>query len=117
MVKSLSGNKRIVKNTIYLYMRMVVIMAISLFTSREILRILGVGDFGIYNVVAGIIVLMFFLQTGLTNAFQRYFAYDIGKGDEDHSHCKAPRQISHSIFHALRSSSGAAPVPPCPLSQ
>ncbi len=101
MVKSLSGNKRIVKNTIYLYMRMVVIMAISLFTSREILRILGVGDFGIYNVVAGIIVLMFFLQTGLTNAFQRYFAYDIGKGDEDHLNRTFSMSVNASICIAL----------------
>ena len=58
-------------------------MAITLFTSREILRILGVDDFGIYNVVAGVVVLLAFLQTGLTSAFQRYLAYDIGRRDEE----------------------------------
>lgn len=82
-VSPISDNKRIAKNTIYLYFRMVVIMAITLFTSREILRILGVDDFGIYNVVAGVVVLLAFLQTGLTSAFQRYLAYDIGRGDEE----------------------------------
>ena len=82
MNNSITNNKRIAKNTIYLYVRMIVIMAITLFTSREILRILGVDDFGIYNVVAGVVVLFHFLQTGLTSAFQRYLAYDIGKGDE-----------------------------------
>ena len=81
MTNNISDNKKIAKNTVYLYLRMIVIMAITLFTSREILRILGVDDFGIYNVVAGVVVLLAFLQTGLTNAFQRYLSYDIGRGD------------------------------------
>ena len=82
-INTISDNKRIAKNTIFLYFRVVVIMAITLFTSREILRILGVDDFGIYNVVGGVVILLAFLQTGLTSAFQRYLAYDIGRGDEE----------------------------------
>ena len=78
---STANNKRIAKNTIILYLRMIVTMAIALFTSREVIRILGVEDFGIYNVVAGFVVLLSFLQTGLVSAAQRYLAYDIGKND------------------------------------
>ena len=51
------NTKRIAKNTILLYVRMLLMMGISFFTTREVLRILGVVDFGIYNVVAGIVVL------------------------------------------------------------
>lgn len=101
MKDSLSNNKRIAKNTIYLYMRMIVIMAITLFTSREILRILGVDDFGIYNVVAGVVVLLHFLQTGLTSAFQRYLAYDIGKGDENQLNKTFSMSVNASICIAF----------------
>lgn len=78
-----SDNKRIAKNTIFLYIRMIVIMVISLFTTREILRILGVEDYGVYNVVAGIVVLFAFLRSALIRASQRYLSYDIGIGDEN----------------------------------
>lgn len=60
---------------------MIVMMGISLFTSREILRILGVDDFGLYNVVAGIVVLFAFLNTSMVRASQRFLSYYIGKGN------------------------------------
>ena len=82
MSETIYDNKRIAKNTLFLYFRMIVMMGITLFTSREVLRILGVSDFGIYSVVAGIVVFLAFLQTGLITAYQRFMSFDIGKGDE-----------------------------------
>ena len=57
-----SNSKRIAKNTLLLYFRMILIMVVSLYTSRVILNELGVEDFGIYNLVAGVVVLFSFLR-------------------------------------------------------
>ena len=58
--------KRIAKNTIFLYVRMIITMLITLYTSRVILNVLGVEDYGVYNIIAGIVVLLAFLQTAMT---------------------------------------------------
>lgn len=79
---SSSNSKRIAKNAMFLYIRMIAMMLISLFTSREVLRILGIDDFGIYNVVAGVIILFYFFQSTLVNASQRYISYELGCGTE-----------------------------------
>jgi len=76
-------NKRVAKNTILLYIRMFIMMLISLYTSRKILEVLGENDFGIYNVVAGVIVLFSFLTTAMTNSTQRYLNYYMGVGNEE----------------------------------
>lgn len=76
------NNKRIVKNTMYLYMRMFVILIVSLYTSRVILHVLGVSDYGIYNIIAGVVVLFSFINGALTSATQRYLNFYIGKNDE-----------------------------------
>ena len=68
--------KRIAKNTIFLYVRMIITMLITLYTSRVILNVLGVEDYGVYNIIAGIVVLLAFLQTAMTNASQRYITYE-----------------------------------------
>lgn len=73
--------QRIVRNTMFLYVRMIITMLITLYTSRVILNVLGVIDYGIYNLIAGIVVLLAFLQTAMTNASQRYITYELGKGD------------------------------------
>ena len=72
----------ITKNTLYMYLRMFVMMGINLYTARVVLRVLGVEDFGIYNVVGGIVTLFFFLNGALSQATQRFIAYDIGKGNK-----------------------------------
>ena len=77
----ISSNKRIAKNTIALYIRMIVQMVIGLYTSRVILNALGVNDFGIYNVVGGIVTLFSFLGSSLSSGAQRFFAYEIGQED------------------------------------
>lgn len=78
-----SNNKRIVKNTIYLYIRMLLIMAVTLYTSRVVLDTLGVTDFGIYNAVAGIVAMMGFLNNSMANAVQRFLSYEMGKKNDD----------------------------------
>lgn len=77
-----SNNKRIAKNTLYLYMRMFVILFVSLYTSRVILHVLGTSDYGTYNIVAGVVVLFSFINGALTSATQRYLNFYIGKKDD-----------------------------------
>lgn len=73
------SNKRIAVNTIYLYLRTIVVMVVSLYTSRLILKVLGVTDMGIYNIVGGIVILMTFLQTAQTKATSRFITFELGK--------------------------------------
>ena len=80
--KSLNNNKRIAKNTFVLYIRMLLIMLVTLYTSRVILKTLGEEDFGIYNIVGGIIILFSFLNGAMVVATQRFLSYEIGRGDE-----------------------------------
>ena len=72
-------NKRVVKNSIFLAGRMVVVTLISIFTTRFLLKNLGVEDFGIYNVTLGVVALCSFLTPAFSNAIQRYFNYELGK--------------------------------------
>lgn len=74
-----SNHKRILRNTAMLYMRMLLAMAVGLYTSRVVLEVLGVEDFGTYHVVAGFIALLGFMQGAMTTATQRYFAFDLGE--------------------------------------
>lgn len=75
------NNKRIAKNTMYLYLRMLLIMGVTLYTSRVVLQVLGVEDFGIYNVVGGIVVLFTFVNNAMVTSTQRFLNYELGKGD------------------------------------
>lgn len=75
------NNKRIAKNTLLLYFRMLFMMLVSLYTSRVILRTLGVVDFGIYNVVGGVIAMLGFITGSLGAASSRYITYDLGVGN------------------------------------
>ena len=69
------NNKRIAKNTLFLYMRMLLIMGVTLYTSRVVLQVLGVEDFGIYNVVGGIVVLFTFVNNAMVTSTQRLLNY------------------------------------------
>ena len=82
MSAQLVTNKRIAKNTLVLYVRMLLLMLVSLYTSRVILEALGVEDFGIYNVVGGVVSLLGFFTSSLTNTSQRYLNLGIGLGDK-----------------------------------
>lgn len=73
------NTKRIAKNTAILYIRMLLVMAVTLYTSRVVLQILGMEDFGIYNVVGGIVSFLSFFITSLSNVSQRYLNIGLGK--------------------------------------
>lgn len=77
------NNNRIAKNTLFLYIRMAFVLVVSLYTSRVVLRTLGVEDFGVFNVVAGFVSLFSFLNTALASGIQRFYNYELGsRGDE-----------------------------------
>ena len=80
---SSTENKRIAKNTLLLYFRMLITMAVGFYTSRVILNALGVIDFGIYNVVGGIVGTLSILNGAMAGATQRWITIALGKGDED----------------------------------
>lgn len=72
---------KIAKNSLMLFVRMGVTVIVSLYTSRVVLQQLGVSDFGIYNVVGGIVSLMTFINASMTHGIQRYFNYYRAKSD------------------------------------
>ena len=77
--------KRIAKNTIFLYFRQILIMAINLYAVRVILDRLGASDYGIYTVVGGVVVLFSFLSNALVSATQRFLNYELGKKSESNA--------------------------------
>ena len=83
METNTNKNKRIARNTIYLYIRMLFVLVVNLFTSRVILRTLGVVDYGVYNVVAGFVSMFSFLNTSMSNGIQRYYNFALGKNERD----------------------------------
>ena len=80
----MSDTRRIARNTLMLYFRQILIMVVSLYTVRVVLNVLGAEDYGIYNVVAGVVTMFSFLNGAMTTASQRYFAFDLGKNDTEH---------------------------------
>lgn len=83
MSDNTQNNKRIAKNTLLLYIRMLFTMVITLYTSRVILKALGVEDFGIYNVVAGIVSFIGFINGTMVTSTTRFITYELGRGDEN----------------------------------
>lgn len=77
------NNKRIAKNTLFLYVRMAIVMAINLYVTRVVLDVLGVSDYGVYNVVCGFVSMFGFLNTSMANGIQRFYNYELGKNGED----------------------------------
>lgn len=78
-MSSVNDNKRIAKNTIFLYIRTIVVLLVSLYTSRVVLQVLGAKDLGIYNVAGGIVTMMSFFQAAQTKATSRFITYELGK--------------------------------------
>lgn len=74
-------NKTIAKNTILLYIRMMFTMVVSLYTSRVILDVLGVDDYGIYQAVGGIVLMLSFVNNALANGTSRFLTYEMGTGN------------------------------------
>lgn len=88
-----SNNKRIAKNTVILYFRMFLMLALNLFTSRIVLKTLGVEDYGIYSAVGGIVSMFTLISGALTNSVTRFLTYELAKGDPE----KLGRVFSTSI--------------------
>lgn len=74
-------NRRIAKNTMMLYVRLLLIMGVSLYSSRIVLSVLGVDDFGIYDVVGGAVAMFSFFSGSISVATQRFLSYELGKKD------------------------------------
>ena len=92
MNEPIKSNRRIARNAIYLYGRMAVTLVVSLYTSRVVLNMLGVTDFGIYNIVGSIVVMSTALNYSVVNAIQRYMAYYLGKEDESKNKINSERE-------------------------
>lgn len=76
-----TNNERIMSNTIFLYIRSILIIIISLASSRIVLKNLGVTDFGLYNVIGGVVLMFSFLNNALTAAVQRFISFELGRNN------------------------------------
>jgi O-antigen/teichoic acid export membrane protein len=93
-----SKNKRIAQNTLMLYFRMIIILVVRLYTSRIILNTLGVEDYGIYNVVGGIVIMLSFLNSAMATGTTRFLSFELGRGE----FIKMARVFSMSLnIHAM----------------
>ena len=81
--KSQESTKLIAKNTLMLYFRQILTMVVSLYTVRVVLNTLGAEDYGIYNVVAGVVTMFSFLSSSMATASQRYFSFALGQNDNE----------------------------------
>lgn len=75
------NNKRVAKNTLLLYFRMLLTMFVTLYTVRVVLNVLGINDYGLYNVVGGIVIMFSFISSTMSAASQRFFSFELGKND------------------------------------
>ena len=93
------NQKRIATNTLLLYLRMVVVMLVGLYTSRVIIDALGQDHFGIYDAVGGIVLMVSFISTTMSSASQRYYSYEMAKGNPDE--LRKVFNISLTVFFIL----------------
>lgn len=77
------NNKRIAKNTLFLYVRLLFAMAVGLYTSRVVLAVLGQDDYGLNSVVGSIVVMFYFLNTSMSGATSRFLTFELGRKDYD----------------------------------
>lgn len=96
-----SSSHIVAKNTGYMFIRMILVLLVSLYTSRVVLRVLGFEDFGVYNVVGSVVIFMAFLRMALTNATYRYLAFEIGRGSTTRLHEIYSMAINCHIILAL----------------
>jgi O-antigen/teichoic acid export membrane protein len=83
MISEKENNKRIAKNTLLLYFRMIFMMVISLYTSRVNLNALGIDNFGIYNVVGGVVAMSGLFTAALSSSISRFLTFELGKGNKN----------------------------------
>lgn len=85
-MSNIKNNRRIFKNSLFLYFRMILTLVVTLYTSRVVLNALGVEDFGIFNVVGGVVTMMAFLSGAMSSATQRFLSFELGKNDTHQLH-------------------------------
>ena len=76
-----TDNRRVARNTMFLYIRMILILLVTLYTSRVVLDVLGVSDYGVYNIVGGVVTMFAFLNNSMASATQRFLTFELGRGD------------------------------------
>ena len=96
-----ANNKRIAKNTIILYFRMLFLLGVSLYTSRIVLEALGVVDYGIYNVVGGFVAMFGIISSTLTGACSRFINYEMGTGNMDRLKAVFSTTVTIQVILAL----------------
>lgn len=94
MSKNSVGNRQIAKNSLMLYVRMVFLMLVNLYTARIVLQSLGVENYGIYNAVGGFVAMFSILSTSLSTAISRFLTYTLGENDD----VKLKRVFSTSVI-------------------
>ena len=94
MSNNSANNKRLAKNTMFMYIRMVFLMTIGLYASRVILQTLGISDYGLYNVVGGVVAMFGFLNSTLSTSTQRFLNVEMGKGNSD----SVKRVFSNALY-------------------
>lgn len=93
-----ANNARLAKNTLFLYIRMIFIMIVTLYTSRVVLKVLGVDDFGIFNVVAGVVAMFGFLNSSMSATTQRFISFSLGKGDDNLNKVFSTCVLTHALL-------------------
>lgn len=93
--------KRIIKNTFFLYIRLILVLGISLYTSRLVLSLLGIEDYGIYNVVAGVVTMMSFMTGAMSSSTQRFLSYEQGRASNRVSHIFKMSMNIHAVIFLL----------------
>lgn len=101
MADSIQNNKRIAKNTLLLYIRMLFMMAVSLFTSRITLAALGITDYGIYNVIGGMVAMFSILSGSLSVAVSRFITMEVGNGNAEKLNAVFSTSVSIQAFMAF----------------
>lgn len=95
-----SNNKRIASNTVFLYTRMIIILVVTLYTSRVTLKVLGVNDYGIYQTVGGVVSFLAFLSNALATGTSRFITFEMGKDKPRTDRLFATVRIAHIVLAA-----------------
>lgn len=102
MVNQIRSNQRIAKNVMFMYFRMLITLIVGLLTARVVLSTLGASDYGLYNVVGGIIVILASINGTLTAGTQRFLSYSLGENDvEKTKSVFSTALLLHMLFAVL----------------
>lgn len=101
MVSNAGNKKLLIKNSIALYLRMILSIVIGLYTSRVVLEVLGVDDYGVYNIVGGVVGLTSFINASMSSASSRFLTYELGSGDTNRLTRTFETAVTIHIFIAV----------------